>query len=173
MTLLALLTGLALLVADQVVKAWTVCTFAAPIAGNTTPDDPLPFLPGLVELTRLHNTGSAWGSFSGMRWLLVGFTSLLLLALAVLLWKKIVRHPTGVWAIALFLSGGLGNLIDRIRLGYVVDTFHFQFIDFPVFNVADICVTAGIVLAIIYFFWFMKLDEKKEQNHGEDPAAGK
>ena len=167
---IALLLGLVAL--DQAVKYWTVLTFAAPMAGFTSTADPaLPGIPGLVELTRIHNYGAAWSSFSGMRWALVGVTSVLMVILAVLLAKKIVRHPTGFWGLLLILAGGIGNLIDRVRLGYVVDMFNFQFMDFPVFNVADICVCCGAALGVIYYLWFMKCDEKKETSDGNDSAA--
>ena len=75
------------------------------------------FLPGLVELRTVHNYGAAWSSFSGMRWLLVAVTAVIVLAVAVVLIRRIVRHPLGVAAGFLILSGGLGNIIDRVRLG--------------------------------------------------------
>ena len=80
-TLCALL-GAALLGLDQWVKWWTSSRFAAPVPPHIywTPDPAREFLPGLVELTRVHNYGAAWSSFSGQRWLLVGLTSLILLA---------------------------------------------------------------------------------------------
>ena len=107
-------------------------------------------LPGLVRLQRVHNYGAAWSSFSGMRWLLVGATGLAMCVLAWLL-VKVVRHPLGVWSLALVLGGGIGNLIDRVRLGYVIDMFATEFMDFPVFNVADIFVTCGVAAAAVYY----------------------
>ena len=139
MRLLAAL-GAVLLAADQWVKHWI--TVHLPL-GET-----MPFLPGFVQLRTVHNYGAAWSSFSGMRWLLVAVTCCIVLAVAAALVLRIVRHPLGVAAGSLIISGGLGNIIDRVRLGYVVDMFDFQFMNYPVFNVADICVVCGAVMAV-------------------------
>ena len=80
-----------------------------------------PLIPGVIQLTRLHNTGAAWSSFSGETALLTAVTLVLMAAVAVLLVKKIVRHRLGVAACLLILGGGLGNMIDRVARGYVVD----------------------------------------------------
>ena len=130
-------------------------------------------LPGLLRLQRVHNYGAAWSSFSGERWLLIGVTSAGLCALAWLA-AKVVRHPLGVWSLALVIAGGIGNLIDRINAGYVVDMFATEFMDFPVFNVADIFVTCGTFAAAIYYFvYYEKCDAKnwgKNRHDGTDPA---
>ena len=86
---------------------------------------------------------------------------------------KIVRHPLGVWALGCIIAGGAGNLIDRIRMGYVVDMLEFMFICFPVFNVADIFVTCGTALAAIYYLKFYDQNDAKNWKrgkHGADPA---
>ena len=76
-----------------------------------------------------------------------------------------VRHPLGRVAGALILSGGLGNLIDRLRLGYVVDMFHFVFWpSYPVFNLADICIVAGAVLGAVYYLFLW-------EKHDKEPGA--
>ena len=150
--------------ADQAVKAWTVARFAAPAAGFTATADPyLPCLPGLLELTRVHNYGAAWSSFSGMRWLLSAVTAAILAVVLVLLLRGVVRHPAGRLAGALILSGGLGNLIDRLRLGYVVDMFHLPFWpSYPTFNVADVCIVSGAILGALYYvFLYEKYDGRK------------
>jgi signal peptidase II len=137
----------ALLAADQLVKAWTV--------SHLEPGQAAPLLPGFVELLRIHNYGAAWSSFSGMRWVLVGVTSVIVVAVLALLVRGTVRHPLGRTAGTLIVAGGLGNIVDRVRLGYVVDMFHFQFWpSYPVFNVADLCVVSGAVLGVVYYLWF-------------------
>ena len=98
-------------------KAWTVGHFSAPAAGYTaTADAPKALWPGGVELTRVHNFGAAWSSFSGMRWLLLAVTTAIVAAVAVVLIRRIVRHPLGVAAGALIIAGGLGNI--AFRYGY-------------------------------------------------------
>ena len=155
--------GAVLLAADQWVKHWI--TVHLPL-GET-----MPFLPGFVQLRTVHNYGAAWSSFSGMRWLLVAVTCCIVLAVAALV-LRIVRHPLGVAAGSLIISGGLGNIIDRVRLGYVVDMFDFQFMNYPVFNVADICVVCVAVMAVIYYLWLYEKYDKKERDHGEADAPG-
>mgnify|MGYP002618644475 CR=1 FL=1 len=143
----------ALLGADQLIKYWTVEHLAL--------GESAAFLPGIVQLTRVHNYGAAWSSFSGMRWLLSAVTAAILIAVLVLLLRGIVRHPAGRVAGVLILAGGLGNLIDRVRLGYVVDMFHFVFWpSYPVFNLADICIVAGAILGAIYYLFLYEKHDK-------------
>ena len=111
--------ALALLGLDQWVKHYV--TVHIPLG------EAQPLLPGLVELRTVHNYGAAWSSLAGMRWLLVAITGVIIAAVAVILIRRIVRHPVGVMAGFLILSGGLGNIVDRVRLGYVVDMFHLEF----------------------------------------------
>ena len=155
----------ALIAADQLVKKWTVTTFAAPVGNSVhTADAALPGIRGIVELTRVHNFGAAWSSFSGMRWLLIGVTVVLMAVLAFFWIKKIVRHPLGKLSVYLILAGGIGNLIDRVVNGYVVDTFNLTFMNYPVFNVADMCVVAGAIGGAIYYLWlYDKFDAKKDK----------
>lgn len=149
-----LIPAAALLAADQWVKLWTVQHLAL--------GESAPLLPGFTELLRVHNYGAAWSSFSDMRWVLVAVTAAIVLAVVFLLAKRIVRHPLGLFAGCLLTAGGIGNLIDRVRLGYVVDMFHFEFWpDYPVFNVADMGIVFGTILgAIYYIFLYEKCDKR-------------
>ena len=153
-----------LLAGDQILKYWVVTHLAV--------GESAPFLPGFMQLTRLHNYGAAWSSFSGRTVLLVVFTAVLLEVVALLLLKKVVRHWTGVTACTLILSGGIGNIIDRIVHGYVVDMFDLQLFSYPVFNLADCCVVVGAILGGIYYlFLYEKYDKKKkESDHAHDPS---
>ena len=108
-----------------------------------------------------------------MRWLLVIATSCIVLGVLVVLLRRMVRHPLGVLAGCLVISGGLGNILDRVRLGYVIDMFNFQFMNYPVFNVADICIVGGCVLGLVYYQWFEKYDRKENANGNADaPSHG-
>ena len=155
-----------LLVLDQWLKLW--------ITANLPLGESMPFLPGLVELRTVHNYGAAWSSFSGQRWLLLGVTACIIIAVVWVLARRIVRHPLGVAAYCLVLSGGIGNMIDRFRLGYVVDMFQFEFWrSYPVFNVADICVVIGALMGAVYYMWFYEkydMKPKKGETDG-DPDA--
>lgn len=164
--ILCALAGAGCLALDQWLKAY--------VSANIPLGEAQAFLPGLVELRTVHNYGAAWSSFSGMRWMLVGLTSAILLAVLYCLARRIVRHPLGVAACSLIVSGGLGNIIDRVRLGYVVDMFQLEFWpSYPVFNVADICVVCGAILGAIYYLWFYeKYDQKrKDADDGTHPAS--
>ena len=165
-TVLSVLLSLALLALDQWVKRYISLTL--PLG------EVRPLLPGFVEWKAVHNYGAAWSSFSGARWLLVITTSCIVLAILALLVRRIVRHPLGVLAGCLIVSGGLGNILDRVRLGYVVDMFNFQFMDYPVFNVADICVVSGCVLGLVYFQWFYEKYDKrgKADGNADAPSGG-
>ena len=162
MYMIGALAAATILALDQWVKYW--------ITVNLPLGESMPLLPGFVQLRTVHNFGAAWSSFSGMRWLLVGVTSVIVLAVAYVLVRRIVRHPLGVVACFLILSGGLGNIIDRVRLGYVVDMFDFQFMNYPVFNVADIAVVCGAVLAAVYYLWFYEKYDKKDRQDGDTDA---
>ena len=172
MILLVLIAIAVLIVADQAVKLWTVAQFAAPVPPNiyATADAPVDFLPGVVELTRIHNYGAAWSSFSGMRWVLVALTGAVMVFLLVVLFKKWVRHPLGLAGLTLILSGGIGNLIDRVRLGYVVDMLHLEFWpSYPVFNVADIFVVSGVIIFMLYYlFLYEKTDSRAARLHDKE-----
>ncbi len=152
---------LMLLAADQAVKLWVVRHLAL--------YESMPLLPGFLELKYIRNTGGGWSVLSGHTWLLSLLTAAIMLVLLLLLLRRIVRHPLGRTACVLLLAGGCGNLIDRLRLGYVVDMFNFQFISYPVFNVADIAVVTGMILgAAYYLFLYEKHDAPgRGTDHGD------
>ena len=165
MYMIGALVAAVILALDQWVKYW--------VTVNLPLGESIPLLPGFMQLRTVHNYGAAWSSFSGMRWLLVAVTSVIVLAVTYVLIRRIVRHPLGVAACFLILSGGLGNIIDRVRLGYVVDMFDFQFMNYPVFNVADIAVVCGAVLAAVYYLWFYEKYDKKDRQDGDTDAPTK
>lgn len=151
--------------ADQTLKYWTVTHLAL---GESTE-----LLPGVLQLTRLHNYGAAWSSLSGKTVVLLIVTAALLIAVAWLLVKKIVRHRLGVAAGLFILGGGLGNMIDRVWHGYVVDMLDISpLFEYPVFNLADCFVVVGAVLGAVYYLWFYDKYDKKERTHGHKDPNG-
>ena len=122
-------------------------------------------IPGLFQFSHYHNQGGAWSLFDGMMWLFI----LAFAVLTVLIFIEYFKKPMGFskfdrWCIAAIYAGGIGNMIDRIRLGFVVDMIKTQFIDFPIFNVADCFITCGCIALMISLFFFNKefwKDEKK------------
>lgn len=143
--ILALVCGLAVLGADQYTKYL--------ISSTMTLGEKAEFINGFIDITYIHNTGGAWGLLSGYTWVLLSLTVIVMLICITLLLKTGMKSKLLFWAISLVLSGGFGNLIDRIfRGGNVVDFLHFEFYPtFPVFNIADISVVVGAGLLILYF----------------------
>ena len=125
-----------------------------------------PSIGGIVEFRLVHNRGAAWGSFSGMVDILVIVTALL--CIAILVYAFITSRRASLLemiGLALVLGGGVGNLVDRVVNGYVIDFISPLFIDFPTFNIADIGITCGIVCVVIALAveWFRPSATRDEQ----------
>lgn len=153
---MAVFAGL-IVAADQLTKYLVV----ARIPLYTTVD----VLPGLFSLTYVQNDGAAFSMLEGQQWL---FALIFLIFTVLLIWefckKTLPLKKFEYWCIAAVYAGGLGNMIDRIRLGYVVDMIKTEFINFPVFNVADIFITCGCIALMVHLIFFNKefwKDEKK------------
>ena len=159
-----LLTILLCVAADQAVKYYVVTHLAL--------YESAPLLPGLVELYYIRNTGGGFSILSGHTWLLTLLTAAVMVFVAVLLVRRTFPHPLAMWTLTVILGGGLGNLIDRVRLGYVVDMFNFQFMRYPVFNVADILVVCGTIGFAAYYLLLHDRVAKKETDHGTDQPDG-
>ena len=150
------LFALAIVGADQLTKYLTVANIAL--------QADVPFIPGLIQLTYVRNTGAAFSLFSGMQWM---FLLVFAVLTAVMLWEYF-KSPLPFakadrWAIAAVYAGGLGNTIDRVRLGYVVDMIETEFIEFPVFNIADCFITCGCIFLIVHLIFFNKEFWKEEK----------
>ena len=147
----------AVVAADQFAKYLTVANI--PLFSD------VPFIPGLLQLTYVQNTGAAFSSFQGQQWL---FAVMFVIFTGVILWeffkKPMPFTKLERWCIAAVYAGGLGNMIDRVRLGYVVDMIETTFMEFPVFNVADCFITCGCAALMVSLAFFNKgfwKDEKK------------
>lgn len=123
----------------------------------------VPFIPYLLELRYTENHGAAFSMLSGYRWFLVALTAAALLVVAYLLGKHKLQSKAQEVCLIMVLSGGIGNLIDRIWHGYVVDFFHTVFMDFPIFNVADIFIVVGVIL-LIFLVLQQEIQEKSKKN---------
>ena len=128
---------------DQAVKYWTVHTVRA--AGS------IPGIPGLFRFVYVENRGAAFGSFEGMRALLIAVTCAAVGGIVWAMKKGLISGRLGRLSACMILAGAIGNLIDRIRLGYVVDMIDLTFMKFAVFNVADCFVCVGTAL----FAWYV------------------
>ena len=124
---------------------------------NIPLDTDVPFIPGFLGFTYVQNFGAAFSSFQGQQWLFLAIFAALTVGIV---WEYF-KNPMPFskferWCIASIYAGGLGNMIDRVRLGYVVDMIETLFMDFPVFNVADCFITCGCVLLIAHLVLFNK-----------------
>lgn len=149
-----ILIGL-LILADQIIKQWAQTVLKA--VGS------IPLIPGFFRLTYVENYGAAFGILQGQRWILVGFTAVVLAAAAFLLLTGVIRKNIDRFSISLILAGGIGNLADRIRQGYVVDYLDInELFSYPMFNLADCCVVVGAVL-MVFFSLKEDAEEKKSK----------
>lgn len=145
----------AIVAADQYTKFLTVMNIAL--------QEDVPFIPGLLQLTYVRNTGAAFSSFEGQQWLF----ALIFGVFTILIFYEYFKKPMGFttferWCIAAIYGGGLANMIDRVRLGYVVDMIETTFMKFPVFNVADCFITCGCFALLAHLIFFNKEFWKEE-----------
>ena len=146
----------AIVLADQWTK-WIVVE-NIPLFGRVE------FWPGVLSWTYTKNTGAAWSMLEGQRWLFILIFAVLTVLLLLEYFKFRMPFTTFErWLIAAIYAGGLGNIIDRVRLGYVVDMIHTDFINFPVFNVADCFITCGCIGLMIHLIFFNKAFWKEEK----------
>lgn len=141
-----------LILADQISKFLTV-KYLKPVSS-------IAMINGIFSLTYVENKGAAFGILQNARWVFIVAT---IVAIIAMVWYKRKFKPQGKiinTSLCLLLSGALGNMIDRIFLGYVVDMLEVTFIDYPVFNIADCFVVVGAILLCIYILFIYKEPEK-------------
>lgn len=159
MLIFLIILGVILVSADQLIKIWVV--------NNLMPVKVMDFIRfGNVEILGLRyceNTGAAFSSLSGARWFLTALVSVMLLALLIFTVRYERKHPLFLVSSVMVMSGGLANLIDRVRLGYVIDYLDVKLFNFAVFNFADICVVLGAIFMLFYLFFIDKPDKGSSQ----------
>ena len=135
------LAAVVLIVLDQLSKLW--------IVNHITMDTIQECLPGIFSLTYLRNYGAAFSILQNQQWLFAVITFAVVGAACYYFVKNINGQFWFLLGLILIISGGLGNFIDRVRLGYVVDMIHLDFMNFAVFNMADSYLTVGVVILFI------------------------
>lgn len=162
MILYLLLAGL-LVAGDQLIKGWAMEVLKPAVSIDLVPD--------VLSLTYHENFGAAWGILQGQRWLLLAVTGVVLAALLAGLLLGRFRGPLIRASVTLILAGGIGNLIDRAFHpgGFVVDYIYFEPINFPIFNLADICVCVGTFLLAFYIL-FVEGKAPLAAGEGDAPA---
>ncbi len=147
---------------DQITKAIVV--------SHMTLHQEVPFLPGFMRFYYTENSGAAFSMLSEHPWVFMVFSVIAMAVIVYLLFRFYRRHPLLAVSLAMVLGGGIGNMIDRVLNGYVVDFLDFQFVHFAVFNVADIFVTCGSIALAVYIIAVEPRLEKRKKDAAEDPA---
>lgn len=128
------------------------------------PEDTIPLLKGIFHLTYCENRGAAFGILQGRFGLLFITTLLVIIAVTVYMIKKRPQSLTLTTSVTLLIGGAIGNLIDRVCRGFVIDFLDFRLIHFPIFNIADCFVVCGAILLVIYVLF---IEEHKDKNKPE------
>lgn len=149
--LLWLLLAIVIIVFDQLVKLWVV--------NNIGITDSIKIIPGVIDFVNVKNTGAAFSLLADKNYgiIILSVISLVFcIGVAVFVVKKKPKNKLLMASLSMMTAGASGNVIDRIFRGFVVDFIETQFINFPVFNIADIAITVGAILLIIYILFFDK-----------------
>lgn len=151
--LISTIIAVVLVAIDQVIKNW---------AAETLTKGEISVIEDVLYLKYAENTGVAFSMFSDNRWILIGVTSIMLVAVLAFFLSGKVTEKLEIFSLSLLLSGGVGNLIDRISLGYVIDYIDVRIINFAIFNFADICICVGAFLLCVAVY-FSDKKEKEEK----------
>ena len=162
--MLELLIILLVIVADQITKYITV-QYLKPL--NT-----VPILEGVFSLTYVENRGAAFGIFQNQRWFLIILPILIVSVAIIFLIKNRNESILTRISLAIILGGAIGNLLDRIFRGYVVDMFQFTFFQFPVFNVADMAVVCGTIILALQLLFYNENTSDGNQANEENSEGG-
>ena len=144
---------LVMVVLDQLSK-WAAVMYLQPLGS-------VPFIPGVLRLTYAHNTGAAFSMLAGEQTLLIGITAVAMLVMLGILLRGKASNAFEHWGLAMIVGGGIGNLIDRVLNGYVVDYFDVVFMKFAIFNVADCFVVVGCVCLFIGVLFSEAFDARR------------
>ena len=155
-----------ILIGDQWLKYWVTVNI-------TLSTGEAALIPGVVKLVNIHNSGAAFGFLSNAayaRWLFLGIAALFIIVIVVVLAKHLFKSRFANWCAVMALAGAVGNCIDRALYGYVVDMFKVEFMDFAVFNVADVFLVVACLAFIIYLIvdLFRGKDDDGEDDDDED-----
>ena len=147
--LISTVIAVVLIAIDQIVKNW---------AEEVLTKGEIAVIEDVLYFKYAENTGVAFSMFSDNRWMLIGITSVMLVVVLAFFLSGKVTDKLEQFSLALILAGGVGNLIDRISLGYVIDFIDVRIINFAIFNIADICICVGAFLLCVAVY----LSDKKE-----------
>ena len=162
---LYIIAALVMIVLDQVVKYWALTSLQA--------QHTIPLIENVFHLTYVENRGAAFSLLAQFdsRWIFVALAVIITIVIFIVLRIDYIQTALGRWSLVLVAAGALGNAIDRVIHGFVVDLFEFRLIHFPVFNVADIFICVGGVLFVIYFMFQHKDKVPEKKASAEQPET--
>lgn len=143
------IVALSVVLAD-ILSKYLVVQLLLPLGHSVT------VIPYVLDFTYVENRGMAFGLLADNRWIFMIISVVLLAVILFMIKYSQINHVLFLVSLAMIFGGGIGNMLDRIFLGYVVDFAEVTFIDFPVFNIADSVVVVGAILLAIYFIFFDK-----------------
>ena len=154
---LYVIATLLMIALDQIVKYWAFTSLKL--------QSSIPLIENVFHLTYVENRGAAFSLFAQLdsRWIFVSLAVGVTIAIFIVLRINYLQTGLGRWSLVLVAAGALGNAIDRVVHGFVVDLFDFRLINFPVFNVADIFICVGGALFVIYFMFQHKDNEPNNE----------
>ena len=159
--MITIIIAIIFIIADQLTKLW--------VLNNLMPVRDIPIIDGVLHLHYAENTGAAFSMLEGMQWLFSSIAIIASIAIIIfVLTRKNKLHILATISAGLIVSGAIGNLIDRIRFGYVIDFVYVKIINFAIFNVADSCVVVGSILLSIYILFIHDKLQEKENNIKSD-----
>lgn len=147
------------ILSDQITKILAVA--------HLQPIDTFPIIRNVLHLTYVENRGAAFGMLSDRRWVFMVVSSIAIVGLGIYLFGFCRENRWIKVSLAMIIGGGIGNMIDRVRLGYVVDFVDFRLIDFAVFNVADSFVTVGAGILIVFLLRDILHDGREKKHDGK------
>ena len=166
MFIISLVIAAVSVAADQIIKFI--------VDGNIALNEHIDVIPGVVSLTHIRNAGAAWSMMEGKTWFLVLMPIAVIAAALVYMYRHRGGSKLMMVSLALVMGGGIGNLIDRVRMHEVIDYIKCELFDFPIFNLADICVVVGAIMFCVYMMFFeesAKKDIKKKQSDNADTSG--
>ena len=163
--LLYIIAVLLMIALDQAVKLWALTSLQT--------QHTIPLIENVFHLTYVENRGAAFSLFAQFdsRWIFVALACVITVVILIALQKNYMQTVLGRWSLVLIAAGALGNAIDRVAHGFVVDLFDFRLIHFPVFNVADIFICIGGALFVIYFMFQHKDKQPENENNNDQQGS--
>ena len=151
-------TVVLLVVLCDILTKYLVINLLVPLERSVT------VIPFVLDFTYVENRGAAFGMLSDHRWIFMLVSVVFIALLTYVLVKSRKEHPLFTVSLSLVLGGGIGNMVDRIFLGYVVDFIEVTFVDFAVFNIADSAITVGMICLVVYLVFFDKSLFRKDKS---------